>query len=287
MKTPILTLCLILSLSSLHAQKAREIASGFENQKIAAIKAYLAETPEATDKDEALSILVTAHTNLGDLAPIPDLLSQRYDSMDKGADANLNVIITEITRPFIEACIVSGQKDKAKEFITKVKTDLSAHPQIEQVSQFLDQLAGELSLPGVGDEMNIKFTDLTGTEIDLSKMHDKVILVDFWATWCGPCVAEMPNVTAAYEAYHAKGFEVVGISLDDDKAAVEAFTKENKMPWPQYFDGKGWENEISQRFGITSIPATFLVGKGGKIVASNLRGPDLEKAIEKALSAAE
>ncbi len=114
-------------------------------------------------------------------------------------------------------------------------------------------------------------------------MQDKVILVDFWATWCGPCVAEMPNVIAAYD-YHDKGFEVVGISLDEDKAAVEKFVSDNKMPWPQYFDGKGWENELAQQFGIKGIPATFLVGKGGKIIASNLRGTDLETAIEKALA---
>lgn len=287
MKITALSLCLLFSVSGLHAQKALEIASGFENQKIEAIKTYLSENPAATDKDEALSILVTAYTNLGEFTPVPDLLNQRYDSMDKGVEANLNVIVTQITRPFIEACIVSGQKDKAKEFIAKVKADLSAHPQGEQVSQFLDQLGGELQLPGVGDEMKITFTDLKGTEIDLSKMHDKVILVDFWATWCGPCVAEMPNVTAAYTAFKDKGFEVIGISLDDDKAAVEAFTTENKMPWPQYFDGKGWENDIAREFGITSIPATFLIGKGGKIVASNLRGPALEEAIEKALGSAE
>jgi peroxiredoxin len=94
----------------------------------------------------------------------------------------------------------------------------------------------------------------------------------------------MPNVTAAYETYKDKGFEVVGISLDEDKAAVGKFIADNKMPWPQFVDGKGWENELAQRFGIRSIPATFLVGKGGRIVASNLRGPDLEAAIEKALA---
>ncbi len=287
MKITTLSLCFLFAVTSLHAQKALEIASGFENQKIEALQAYLAQNPAATDKGEALSLLVTAYTNLGQFAPIPDLLRQRYDIQDKGVDADLDVIVTQITRPFIEACIASGQKDKAKEFIATVKTDLADHPQGQQVSQFLDQLGGELSLPGVGDEMNISFTDLKGAEIDLTKMHDKVILVDFWATWCGPCIAEMPNVTAAYGAFKEKGFEVIGISLDDDKAAVEQFTAENKMPWPQYFDGKGWENEIARKFGITSIPATFLIGKGGKIVASNLRGPALEKAIEEALASAE
>ncbi len=287
MKKALLSFCLILSFSTLQAQKALEISSGFENQKIKAIQAYLTENPKAEDKDKALSILVGAYTNLGEFGPIPDLLKQRYETQDKGSEANLDLLIREITQPLIEASIVSNQRDKAKAFITRVKTDLAAHPQSAQVGQFLDQLGGELYLPGVGDEMKIAFTDLKGAEIDLAKMQDKVILVDFWATWCGPCVAEMPNVIAAYTAYHDKGFEVVGISLDEDKAAVENFTSENKMPWPQYFDGKGWENELAQQFGIKGIPATFLVGKGGKIIASNLRGTDLETAIEKALAPAQ
>jgi len=283
MKKTFASLVVLSVLSSAHAQKALEIATGFENQKVAALQIYLTENPEAIDKDQALALLVGANTTIGKFEPIPDLLTRRYEAQLKGLEADLQVIVQEIARPLIEASIVSNQRDKAKAFITRVKADLANHPQSAQVGQFLDQVGGDLYLPGVGDEMKIAFTDLKGVEVDLEKMKDKVILVDFWATWCGPCVAEMPNVIAAYEAYKEKGFEVVGISLDEDKAAVEKFITDNKMPWPQYVDGKGGENELAQRFGIRSIPATFLVGKGGKIIASNLRGPALEAEIEKAL----
>jgi len=284
MKRTLTTLSLLSLLSTtLHSESAQEIAAGFDKQKIAALQAYLEKNPEAPDKDEALSILVEANMNSGEFAVVPDLLAKRYEAQDKGADADLAVIVNEIVRPFIEASVVSDQRDKAKAFLTKVKGDLANHAQGEQVSQFLDQIGGELYLPGVGDKMEIAFTDLKGKEVDLSKMTDKVVLVDFWATWCGPCVAEMPNVIAAYGKYKEKGFEVVGISLDEDKAAVEKFVEENKMPWSQYFDGKGWENELAQHFGISGIPATFLVGKDGKIVAANLHGEELEAAIEKAL----
>jgi peroxiredoxin len=91
----------------------------------------------------------------------------------------------------------------------------------------------------------------------------------------------------AYEKYHDKGFEVIGISLDDNQDTLAQFVKNNEMPWPQYFDGKVWGNEIAQRYGIGQLPATFLVGKGGKIVASNLRGTALDEAIEKELARAE
>ena len=284
MKKALTSLIILSAFSTAQAQKALEITSGFENQKIAALEAYLTENPEAQDRDTALAMLVGANMTIGKFEPLPDLLTRRYDAQPKGLEADLQVIVQEIARPLIEASMVSNQRDKAKAFITRVKADLADHPQSAQVSQFLDQVGGDLYLPGVGDEMKIAFTDLNGKEIDLEKMKDKVILVDFWATWCGPCIAEMPNVTAAYETYKDKGFEVVGISLDEDKAEVVKFIADNKMPWPQFVDGKGWENELAQRFGIRSIPATFLVGKGGRIVASNLRGPDLEAAIEKALA---
>jgi thiol-disulfide isomerase/thioredoxin len=131
--------------------------------------------------------------------------------------------------------------------------------------------------------LEIAFTDTQGNEFDLAKLKGKVVLVDFWATWCGPCVAEMPNVIAAYEKFHDKGFEIVGISLDQDKDSLLKFIEEQKMPWPQYFDGKGWENEIAGRYGIRGIPATFLVGKDGKIAASNLRGGALEAKLAELL----
>ncbi len=131
--------------------------------------------------------------------------------------------------------------------------------------------------------LDLKYTAIDGTEIDLAKMRGKVVLVDFWATWCGPCMGEVPNVVAAYKKYHDKGFEVVGISLDQDKDAVLRVTKEKGMTWPQYFDGKGWHNSISSSFGINSIPAMWLVNKDGLIATTDAR-ENLESEIEKLLA---
>ncbi len=129
----------------------------------------------------------------------------------------------------------------------------------------------------------LKFTATDGTEVDFEKLRGKVVLIDFWATWCGPCVAEVPNVVATYKKLHDKGFEIIGISLDSDKAKLDAFVKEKGMPWHQFFDGKGWKNEISTKFGINSIPAMWLVDKKGMVISTNAR-EDLEGKVAKALA---
>jgi peroxiredoxin len=131
---------------------------------------------------------------------------------------------------------------------------------------------------------DIKFTATDGTRIDLSTMRGKVVLIDFWATWCPPCRGEVPNVVAAYQKYHAQGFEIIGISLDQNKDALEQFTKQNGMVWPQYFDGLVWNNMISQANGIDSIPAMWLIDKQGNLVTKDGRD-DLAGQVGKLLAA--
>jgi peroxiredoxin len=117
----------------------------------------------------------------------------------------------------------------------------------------------------------------------------KLVLVDFWATWCPPCREEVPNVTAAYEKFHAKGFEVLGVSLDKTNAAetLAQFTKDNHMPWPEIYDGQYFKAAVAQAYFVDSIPHPFLVdGETGMIVAEggNARGKKLSASIEKALA---
>ncbi|MGH7969770.1 MAG: TlpA family protein disulfide reductase, partial [Limisphaerales bacterium] len=130
----------------------------------------------------------------------------------------------------------------------------------------------------VGKRLDIKFTALDGREVDLAKLKGKVVLIEFWSTSCGPCVAEMPEVKATYRKFHDRGFEVVGVSLDDKESELRRFIREKDLPWPQHFDGKGWENKFALRYGIFAIPTMWLVDQSGKLFSTEGRF-DLERQV--------
>ena len=133
--------------------------------------------------------------------------------------------------------------------------------------------------------IDLKFDSATdGKPVDLAKLRGKVVLLDFWATWCGPCMAKLPEIQKINTKYKDKEFQLIGISLDQDKAALLKTTKAKNMDWPEYFDGKGWESVVGTRFGVQSIPAAWLVDKKGLAHAVD-QDADLDEEIAKLVEA--
>ena len=209
-----------------------------------------------------------------------------YDQVEKNQTAYRNLFISKNYSSFVSPYILYNNRlnyelNELEDFVNHFNIS-----QDNEFAQLLNEYILKLQRVAVGQPY-LDFTQETpeGTLLSLSELvgKSKLLLVDFWASWCGPCRGENPNVVAVYKEYHEKGFDVLGVSLDMKKENWIKAIEDDGLIWHNVSDLKYWNNEAAQDYAVSSIPSNVLIDENGTIIAKNLRGEDLRKKVEELL----
>jgi peroxiredoxin len=206
----------------------------------------------------------------------------------KGADPEDIVrILSMKAQLYLE---VLNKPEKALAVFKQVKRDYPTIKINGDTEEVITMLEGMVDRKKIRDELapgkpfpDFNENDVAGNPLSISKYKGKVVLVDFWATWCVPCIVKLPEIQKAYDKFHGQGFEVVGVSLDEEKERLQQFIKQKKMPWPEFFDGKRWENKLAQKYGVDQTPTAYLLDREGKIISKLSGDEDLNDEVAQAL----
>lgn len=204
----------------------------------------------------------------------------------KGNELSKKFILSNTDNVLPAAVLAMNYYDYSYDELKKMLPETAPYYNSKLVEGAKNYMKGlEKRLPGVM-YTDLVMNDLTGKEVKLSQWagKGKYVLVDFWASWCGPCRAEMPNVVAAYKKYAGKkNFEIVGVSFDSKADAWKKAVSDLGMTWPQMSDLKGWKCAAAEAYGVSAIPSNVLLDPQGKVVASDLRGDDLQNKLKELL----
>jgi peroxiredoxin len=232
---------------------------------------YLATYPDGPVRALAQIVATMARAQAGQFG---EALQQYQKLMASLGKVEQEEFATQFTDSLAQAASTAGAYDIARQVYETLLERYAESPTLRQ--KVRDDL-NRLALVGK-PAPRLVVKDIDGNTFRTDEFRGRYVLVDFWATWCAPCVAELPRVQAAYAKYHEAGFEVVGISLDETKAAVQDFVRTRKLPWRQIHNAS-CGGDLVEAFGVGAIPATFLLDPQGTIIRLELRGPALDQAL--------
>jgi thiol-disulfide isomerase/thioredoxin len=266
--------------SSAFATSLDEIIQKNHSALLKELQAYLAENPEAADAAEARSKAIESAYFSENKEVMVTLLESQFDALASQEEPNPQEL-AQTGMMLVQFSSEIGKPEIAKK-VQATFSDLAETDGNEIYAQVSEMLTAQLNKPSVGSSPDLSGTTVEGTELSLSDYEGKVVMIDFWATWCGPCIAEMPNVKKVYDTYHDKGFDIIGISLDRSIDPLKEYIAENEISWANIYDADQTAS-LADQFSITSIPSIFILDQTGKIVAVDVRGDELEKVVAKLL----
>jgi|GEM_PF-752315 len=273
-----------------------ELAASLDlyDQVIALSERFVKTHPKSSEAGTVRKLRLTA---LGRKDRLPEAFKEWQAFLDEGSIERLGEVL-ESGILLAEAYLNAGDVKAARSVYEAIRDKLPQAIPDEQRQIFSQQLMQNVlasrmeSLEWIGrTPLPIEGKDLAGKPVDLAQYRGKVLLLDFWATWCGPCVSSLPHLKQVYEKYHDRGFDILAISLDMDAQQLKQFIEQERLPWRQVWDNQGLPNAQNpfggpntRRYNLTGIPATFLIDRDGKIVRTTLTASSLEEAVVRALA---